>query len=90
MSELPQLVFWTMVVLFVFGIVLTVIGLASWSKGGQDDVYSGLLFCVISSFIVLDDVVRDNVRPYFLGLTSVALGLLLVWRFKQRKSRRVP
>jgi hypothetical protein len=88
MGELPQLVFWTMVVLFVVGVVQSVIGLASWSKGGPKDVYGGLVFVVITSFILLRDVVPDNMRPIWLASTSVALGLLLAWRLRQKRNRR--
>jgi hypothetical protein len=77
-----------MIVLLVVGVVLTVVGLASWSKGGRDDVYGGLLSIVFAGFMLLKDVVPDSARPYFLASVGVALGLLIVWRYRLRRNRR--
>jgi len=84
---MPELFFWPTVVLLTVGVAQTAIGLASWSKGGHKEVYGGLLFVVGPGFILLRDVVPDDMRPLLLASTSVALGLLLVWRFRQKRNQ---
>lgn len=84
---MPELLFWLMVVLLTGGVAQTAIGLVSWSKGGHKAVYGGLLFVVVPGFLLLRGVVPDNMRPLLLASTGVALGLLLVWRLRQKRNQ---
>lgn len=80
--------FWLQVVLLIIGVTLLVIGLASsGSKEGQKDVYAGLLCVVVSIYLLLKDVVPENMKLLFSASTGVAMGLLLVLRVRQMRSR---
>ena len=87
MSDFRELMFWPIAVMFLWAVVTTVLGFATWSKGGPTDVYLGLVFVVGLGFILLDGVVSDSTRVI---LTVPAYALLIVWRVQQQRGRWPP
>ena len=80
-----ELLFWPVALLFVWAAATTVFGLATWSKGGLKDVYTGLVFVVGLGFLLLDGVVSNNARLLLMG---PALAFLFVWRLRQKRDHR--